>query len=119
LFLNGDINTKGLEEKLLEKFLHSISDWCKILRAQGINFKIYVKSRPCKSNKNYFFKTIIFEGLKKDKNELETLRDLLKRYFDHDYKRTFILFPPKESINKKHINRYYYDDSNSSDSNSY
>ena len=39
-------------------------------------------------------KSINFEGLKKDKLELEGLRDQLKKFFDHEYKRTFILFPP-------------------------
>jgi hypothetical protein len=32
--------------------------------------------------------------LKKDKLELEALRDQLKKFFDHEYKRTFVLFPP-------------------------
>jgi hypothetical protein len=49
---------------------------------------------PSRSNQNNFFKSINFEGLKKDKLELEGLRNQLKKFFDHEYKRTFILFPP-------------------------
>jgi hypothetical protein len=58
---------------------------------------------PSRSNQNIFFKSINFEGLKKDKLELEGLRNQLKKFFDHEYKRTFILFPPtvKGSKNRK------------------
>lgn len=56
--------------------------------------------------------------MKKDKQELEHLRDLLKRFFDHDYKRTFILFPPKYRRSKRNLNWGHYEDSKSIDSNS-
>jgi hypothetical protein len=49
----------------------------------------------------------MFEGLMKDKLELEALRDKLKKFFDHEYKRTFILFPPmvkKARYHKKPAN---------------
>jgi hypothetical protein len=63
----------------------------------------------------------LFEGVKKDKLELEALRDQLKRFFDHEYKRTFILFPPILKRPKKHNKPAYYDyneESNTNDCNS-
>jgi hypothetical protein len=61
--------------------------------------------------------------LKKDKLELEALRDQLKRFFDHDYKMTFILFPPsvkiankpKKTAKKDNGEESKNDDSNSDD----
>jgi hypothetical protein len=61
--------------------------------------------------------------LKKDKLELEALRDQLKRFFDHDYKMTFILFPPmmkianksKKTAKKDNGEEAKNDDSNSDD----
>jgi hypothetical protein len=43
----------------------------------------------------------VFEGLLKDKVELEDLRNKFKRSFERNKIRTFILFPPmaKKSIN--------------------
>jgi hypothetical protein len=72
-----------------------------------VNFEISVKSKPSRSNQNYFVKSIMFEGLMKEKLELEALRDKLKKFFDHEYKRTFILFPPmvkKPRYHKKPAN---------------
>jgi hypothetical protein len=66
-----------------------------------------VKSKASRSNQNYFVKSIMFEGLMKEKLELEALRDKLKKFFDHEYKRTFILFPPmvkKARYHKKPAN---------------
>jgi hypothetical protein len=59
-----------------------------------VSFEISVNSKASRSNQNHFVKSINFEGLMKDKLELEALRDKLKKFFDHEYKRTFILFPP-------------------------
>jgi hypothetical protein len=53
----------------------------------------------------------MFYGVKKDKLELEALRDQLKRFFDHDYKRTFILFPPiVKRANRQHRRAYLEND---------
>ena len=63
----------------------------------------------------------MFEGVMKDKLELEALRDKLKRFFDHDYKRTFILFPPMVKKAKHNKKPAYQDDDEESkthDSNS-
>ena len=45
----------------------------------------------------------MIEGLRKDKLELEWVRDQVKRFFDHDFERTFTLFPPmvKNPKNRK------------------
>ena len=66
-----------------------------------------MKSKSSRPNQNNFNKSIVVEGLKKDKLELEALRDQLKRFFDHDYKRNFILFPPIVKRPKWH-NRHAY-----------
>jgi len=86
-----------------------------------VNFEISVKSKPSRSNQNHFVKTIMFEGVMKDKLELEALRDKLKKYFDHEYKRTFILFPPmvkRARFHKKPANQDDSEDSKTQDSNS-
>jgi hypothetical protein len=36
----------------------------------------------------------MFEGQRKHKLELESLRDQFKRFFDNEFYRTFPLFPP-------------------------
>jgi hypothetical protein len=36
----------------------------------------------------------MFEGQRKHKLELESVRDQFKRFFDHEFERTFPLFPP-------------------------
>jgi len=36
----------------------------------------------------------MFEGQRKHKLELESLRDQFKRFFDYEFNRTFPLFPP-------------------------
>ncbi len=36
----------------------------------------------------------MFAGQRKHKLELESLRDQLKRFFDHEFQRIFTLFPP-------------------------
>jgi hypothetical protein len=51
----------------------------------------------------------MFEGVKNDKLELEALRDQLKRFFDNDFMRTFVLFPPMAKRPKNHKNSPFYD----------
>jgi hypothetical protein len=48
-------------------------------------------------------KYIIIEGLRKDKLELEGVRDHVEHFFDHDYEMTFTIFPPsvRNSKNRK------------------
>ncbi len=69
-----------------------------------------MNSRPSRSNPNHSIKTIMFEGLKKDKSELDFLQNQLKRFFDHDYKRTFNLYPPMVKRPKRYNRHAYYDD---------
>jgi hypothetical protein len=45
-------------------------------------------------------KYIIIEGLRKDKLELEGVRDHVEQFFDHDYEMTFTIFPPMVRYSK-------------------
>ena len=53
-----------------------------------------MKPQPSEANLNRFQNYIMIEGKRKDKLELEGVKDQIKTFFDNDYERTFTIFPP-------------------------
>lgn len=119
LFLIGEADTQAIAEKAVNQFLQQNSVQLKNLRDhQGVKFEIKVKASfskgPAASNNSK--KTIVFDGLLKDKLELEGLRYQFKRFIDRDQKRSFLLFPPMVKRPKKSIQPHQSDDEEESKS---